>query len=196
MIAQLRGDVDNVAADAVVVDVHGVGYRAFMPLSDIERLPEVGKPVRIYTTTYVREDVLVLYGFLEEPQRELFDLLLGVSGVGPRAALALLSVLSTSELLDSIANDEPRQLQRAPGVGLKTAQRIVLDLKDRAASMPRPGAASSAGSPIADAVEALQSLGYPRADASRAVEAAMKEVDDPGDTGKIVRLALRLMTRR
>ena len=197
MIARLRGELAATGADSVVVDVQGVGYRASMPLSEIERLPAIGETVLLHTHTYVREDTLALFGFLEEEQRETFELLLGVSGVGPRVALALLSVLSTSDLLNAIASDEPRQLQRAPGVGLKLAQRIILELKDRVAGLPRAaGAPPAPRSVSADVLDGLLGLGYSRSEAARAVEQALKEVEDRADTGKLLRVALRILTQR
>lgn len=197
MIAQIRGELLAVSGDSVVVDVQGLGYKLFMPLSDIDKLPDMGETVSLFTTTYVREDTLALYGFREEQQKELFELLLGTSGVGPRVALALLSVLTTGELMNAIANEEARQLQRAPGVGLKLAQRIVLELKDRVAATPRPvGGNAQAVNAASDAVEALQSLGYKSAEANKAVEQALGEVEDRSDTGKIVRTALRLLTKK
>jgi Holliday junction DNA helicase RuvA len=196
MISQIRGKLAVVGADAVVVDVNGVGYKLFMPLSEMGRLPAIGEDVLLFTHTYVREDALALYGFLDEQQRDLFEMLLGVSGVGPRVDLAILSVLSTSEALNAIADEDARQLQRAPGVGLKLAQRIVLDLKDKVSTMPRTaGATASAGSSSADAVDALQVLGFKQSEAQRAVEAVMKEIEDRNDSGKIVRAALRLLTK-
>ena len=197
MIAQLRGNIAAVGADWVIVDVNGVGYRLSLPLSEVGRLPAAGEAVQLYVHTYVREDTLSLYGFLEDQQRELFEMLLGASGVGPRVALALLSVLTSDELVNAIANDEARILQRAPGVGLKLAQRIVLELKDRVSAMPRAaGAAAPAGNAAGDAVEALQSLGYKASEASQAVDQALKELEDREDTGKIVRAALRLLTKK
>lgn len=186
-----------VGGDSVVVDVNGVGYKAFMPLSEIGRLPENEEEVRLYVTTYVREDILALYGFLDEQQRDLFEMLLGVSGVGPRVGLAILSVLPNDDLLSAIGNEDARQLQRAPGVGLKLAQRIVLELKDRVGRVPRaPGASPTAYNAASDAVEALQSLGYNRNEANKAVEQAVEEVEDRSDTGKLVRAALRLLTKK
>jgi Holliday junction DNA helicase RuvA len=197
MISQLRGQLAGVGGDAIVVDVNGVGYKAFMPLSEIGRLPGSGEEVRLYVTTYVREDLLALYGFLDEPQRDLFEMLLGVSGVGPRVALAILSVLSTDELLNAIGNDDARQLQRAPGVGLKLAQRLVLELRDRVGRVPRAaGTAAPAFNSASDAVEALQSLGYNRTEATKAVEKAVEEAEDRNDTGKLVRTALRFLTKK
>jgi Holliday junction DNA helicase RuvA len=196
MISQIRGKLTVIGADTAVVDVNGVGYKLFMPLSEMGRLPAVGEDVLLFTHTYVREDALALYGFLDEQQRDLFEMLLGVSGVGPRVDLAILSVLSTSEVLNAIADEDARQLQRAPGVGLKLAQRIVLDLKDKVSTMPRAmGAAAPIGSSSSDAVDALQSLGYKPSEAQKAVEAVMKEIDDRNDIGKIVRAALRLLTK-
>ncbi|MBW3625291.1 MAG: Holliday junction branch migration protein RuvA [Armatimonadetes bacterium] len=200
MISQIRGELAGVGGDSIVVDVNGVGYKAFMPLSEIGRLPGEGEEVRLFVTTYVREDTLALYGFLDAPQRDLFEMLLGVSGVGPRVALAILSVLSTDELLNAIGNEDARVLQRAPGVGLKLAQRLVLELRDRVARVPRAagiaGATPSDINAASDAVEALQSLGYKQNEASKAVEQAVEAVEDRSDTGKIVRAALRFLTKK
>ena len=183
--------------DSVVVEVNGVGYKVFMPLSEMGRLPANEEEVTLFVHTYVREEILALYGFFEERQRDLFETLIGVSGVGPRVALAILSVLSTDELLNAIGSEDARLLQRAPGVGLKLAQRLVLELKDRVQRMPRAaGAAPSAYNAASDAVEALQSLGYNRNEANKAVEQALEEVEDRSDTGKLVRAALRLLTKK
>jgi Holliday junction DNA helicase RuvA len=198
MISQIRGQLAGVGGDSIVVDVNGVGYKAFMPLSEIGRLPGAGEEVRLFVTTYVREEILALYGFLDEPQRDLFEMLLGVSGVGPRVALAILSVLTADELLNAISSDDARQLQRAPGVGLKLAQRLVIELRDRVARVPRSAgsATPAAYNAASDAVEALQSLGYNRTEANKAVEKAVDEAEDRGDTGKLVRAALRFLTKK
>lgn len=196
MIAHLRGELVVVGPDSVVVDVNGVGYKAFMPLGGSEAIPEIGSEIRLFTTTYVREDIFSLFGFLSEEQRGFFEVLIGVAGVGPRVALALLSVLSTGEIASALSGEDPKPLQRAPGVGLKLAQRIILELKDRVAALPRSaGVAAPASDAASDAVSALQSLGYTRQDASKSVEAALKEAEDPTDTSKLVRTALRLLTR-
>jgi Holliday junction DNA helicase RuvA len=196
MISQIRGVLIAAGADYAVADVHGVGYKLFIPLSEASRLPALGEEAKFFVTTYVREDALALYGFLEERQRDLFELLLGVSGVGPKVALALLSVLSPSEFLNAVAQDDARQIQRAPGVGLKSAQRIILELKDRVAGIPREaGAGAPVGNAASDAVEALQSLGYSRSEASKAVESALQDVENRNDTGILVRAALRRLTK-
>jgi Holliday junction DNA helicase RuvA len=196
VISQIKGILASTSGESAVVDVHGVGYKLFLPLSDISRLPALGEEAKLFVTTYVREDILALYGFLEERQRDLFEMFLGVSGVGPKVAMALLSVLSPAEILQAISNEDARQIQRAPGIGLKSAQRIILELKDRVDRMPRePGETAHAGNAASDAVDALQSLGYSRSEASKAVEFALQNAEIRDDTGKLVRAALRALTK-
>jgi Holliday junction DNA helicase RuvA len=183
MIAWLSGRLRRKTADAVIVDVGGVGYQAAIALSTFTTLPEPGETVDLHIHTHLREDSLSLYGFSTEPERDLFQLLLGVSGIGPKLALAVLSGLSTGDLAAAIRNGDDAKLRAIPGIGAKTAARLCLELKDKVRQlMPASeGAArpSPAGSPQQeDAVSALVSLGYRRQQSEEAVHQVLR--DRPG----------------
>ena len=129
MIAFLRGTVAGHTASCAFVDVQGVGYQVGMPTSDIAKLPEVGEPVYVYTYLAVREDAIAIYGFLDSAKKALFERLISVSGVGPKVALAALSVFSAEELIAAIQSQDVKAVSTIPGVGKKTAQRMILELK-------------------------------------------------------------------
>jgi Holliday junction DNA helicase RuvA len=191
MIAQLKGVVARAAASFVVLDVGGVGYKVNVPVTVIENLPAAGEPLILVTHTLVREDDISLFGFRDDAELRVFELLLSVTGVGPKAALALLSALPADELARTVANEEVRSLTRVPGIGAKTAQRLVLELKDklaqlafehglekRAGTAPRAAPARKKDPAVAvveDVVSALVNLGYNKPDAARATEGAVDE---------------------
>lgn len=202
MIAQLTGSVAATDAGTVVLDVHGVGYRVYMPVSALSGLPADGKPVTVHTVTVVREDDISLYGFLTTEDRSLFEILTTVSGVGPRVALSLLSVLEGADLARVIASNDVKALTKVPGVGPKLAQRIVLEVGERVAELAfsrRVDALSARaggdGSPAYDdVVEALVNLGYSRSDARRAAERVVSAAPDRADTPALIREALNLLS--
>lgn len=199
MFAHLSGELARVEADYVVIDVHGVGYKVFPPLAVITQLPQVGEKVRLLISTIVKEDSITLYGFAEEAQQSMFELLLTVSGIGPKAGLSILSVMQVDEIVDAISNDNFASLNRVPGVGTKTAQRIVLELREKIttlvwARMERK-AESAEQRALDDAMEGLVALGYNRNDARKAAEEAIKSAKDKRDTSSIVRSALRLLSK-
>lgn len=198
MIAHLYGQLARVGADFVVIDVGGVGYKVFVPLSVLTQLTQVGESVRLLTSTVVKEDSITLYGFSDEAQQGLFDLLLTVSGVGPKVALNILSVLPVEQIVRAISNEAFHELNRVPGVGTKTAQRIVLELREKITAFVWAEAARKTAAPeqraIDDAVEGLIALGYSRSDARAAVEEALKTVKDR-DTGAVIRTALRFLAK-
>ena len=173
MIASLSGTLHRIAADYLIVGVGGVGYRVQAPLSTVSALPGVGEDVTLHIYTHVREDTLSLYGFLTEPEKEMFLLLLGVSGIGPRIALAVLSCLSVTDIATSLQTEDDTKLRAIPGIGKKTAARMVLELKDKVKALQLPVAAQDranrAPGGTEDAVEALVSLGYKRTVAEEAV---------------------------
>ncbi len=197
MIAYLKGVVDHVGPDHLVIDVNGVGYHVFSAtgtLSDIG----VGEMVRIHTHTYVREDLLALYGFLTEGELRQFEQLLGVSGVGPKAALAVVSAVPPSAFGVAVVTEDAERLSRAQGVGKKTAQRIILELKDR---IRKEQLSVGTGKGIAlslpeempqgigeEAVSALMMLGYSAQEANRSVSSVMGEGKSLED---VIRDALR-----
>jgi holliday junction DNA helicase RuvA len=177
MISFLDGEVLDKGADRVVIGVGGVGYEVLVPTSVIASLPPIGKPARVHTRMVVREDSITLYGFAQTEQRSLFDLLTGVTGVGPKVALAFLSVLKPAALTRAIVNGDAAALTIVPGVGKKVAQRVVLDLREK---LGGEGELPSEG-PLADVRDALLSLGLTAAEAAealRGVEADGRPADD------------------
>jgi len=202
MIAHVRGTLVEKDTAAVVVDVNGVGYRVLVPETVSAVLPAVGEQVHLLTTFYVREEEMSLYGFATGEQRRLFEMLIGVSGVGPKAALSLLSVMDAEQLAMAIAGEDIKRLTSAPGVGTKIAQRIAMELKEKAAEIAwqrKVDRLAAKGKPLPsdrleDAVEALMALGYNRTDARRAVETAAKSLPSEADTAALVRNALRVLT--
>jgi holliday junction DNA helicase RuvA len=177
MISFLEGQVAEKTADHVVLAVGGVGYDIAVPTSVVGKLPAIGKTARIHTRMVVRDDAMILYGFTTTDQRVLFDMLTGVSGVGPKVALSFLSSMTPDALRRAVVANDAAALTVVPGVGKKVAQRVVLDLRDR---MGAQGDLASEG-PLADAREALQALGLTPIEASEAlsgVEAQDRPVED------------------
>lgn len=177
MIAHLRGLLLRKGTQEAVIDVSGVGYRVAIPLSTFYRLGDAGTEAALLIHTHVREDTLALYGFLTEEEQLLFERLLSVSGVGPKVALGILSGIEAPDLVEALRGSDVARLTRIPGVGKKTAERLVLELKDKmparttpAAEVPSPGAASRD-----DLLSALVHLGYSRPEAERGVDKALRE---------------------
>jgi Holliday junction DNA helicase RuvA len=179
VIAHLRGRILEKHPNRIVIDVNGVGYDVFVPLSTFYGLGETGAEIALRTHTHVREDALVLYGFATLLEQDLFERLIGISGIGPKLALAVLSGIEPAELIRAIERSDVARLTAIPGVGKKTSERIVLELKDR---LPRaqPVADLAAGGVPAppalrdDVLSALVNLGYHRPLAEKAVDAAVK----------------------
>jgi len=167
MIALVRGTLAYKSIDHVIIDVGGVGYRLSIPLSTFYSLPETGE-VSLFTHTHVREDALLLYGFLSLEEKELFIILIGISGVGPKLAVNILSHIPVGDLKRAIAEGDIKRLSGLPGIGKKTAERLVLELKDKvgpindlpASSDATSVVGSSAGALINDVISALVNLGY------------------------------------
>ena len=206
MIGKLKGTLDEIAEDHCVVDVHGVGYVAFCPTRTLASLPGVGEAVTLFIETYVREDMIRLYGFATALEREWFRLLQNnVPGVGAKVALAVLSTLSASELANAVALRDVAMVARAPGVGKKVAERIVTELRDKAPAYSGPASGTMglkqelgdgvAPAPVADAVSALTNLGYSRDVAANAIAAAMMAAGEGADSAKLIRLGLKELAR-
>jgi Holliday junction DNA helicase RuvA len=201
MIARLQGVLATKHVDRVVVDVHGVGYQVFVPLSTYYTLPDPEAPVTLLTTTYVREDTLRLYGFATQQEQALFELLLGVSSVGPRLALNMLSSLVAADLQQAIAGADIARLQRIPGIGRKTAERVILELKDKVLllELPMPAQAESAvradDQLVGDVISALLNLGYKRTEAEKAVQAVRAQQDEAPALETLLKETLRLLAR-
>ncbi|MHC5233814.1 Holliday junction branch migration protein RuvA [Brucella sp. LJL56] len=205
MIGKLKGVIDEIAEDHAVIDVHGVGYVAFCSARTLGNLGGAGEAAILFIETYVREDMIRLYGFANQLEREWFRLLQNVQGVGAKVALAVLGTLSPSELANAIALRDIAMVSRAPGVGKKVAERIVTELKNKAPAFAGEASgtiglkqelgAGAAPAPVADAVSALSNLGYSRDQAANAVAAALKEAGEGADSAKLIRLGLKELSR-
>ncbi|MER9294971.1 Holliday junction branch migration protein RuvA [Mesorhizobium sp. M0621] len=206
MIGKLKGTLDEVDEDHCLVDIHGVGYVAYCSARTLAALPSPGEAVVLFIETYVREDMLRLYGFKSQLEREWFRLLMNnVPGVGAKVALAILSTLAPADLANAIALRDIAVVSRAPGVGKKVAERIVTELKNKAPAYA--GTASGtiglkqelgdgvASAPITDAVSALVNLGYSRDTAANAVSAALKAAGEDADAPKLIRFGLKELAR-
>ena len=179
MIAFLRGRVQSKQPNRVIVDVGGVGYDVFVPLSTFYDLGDEGDEVSLRTYLHVREDVLQLFGFLTELERQVFERLIAISGIGPKLAIAVLSGMETRDLVAAVQRGDVARLTGIPGIGKKTAERIVLELRDRLMQLVVPVSAgvlppvSSADRFRADLLSALQNLGYHRQQAEKAIDAVV-----------------------
>jgi Holliday junction DNA helicase RuvA len=204
MIGKLKGTIDEIGDDYVLVDVHGVCYVAFCSARTLSKLGSVGEACVLFIETYVREDQLKLFGFQTQLEREWFNLLQSVQGVGAKVALAVLSTLTPPELANAIALQDKTAVSRAQGVGPKVAIRIVTELKNKAPAfageainigLKQEIGEGVAAAPVADAVSALTNLGYSRDQAANAVAAAMKTAGEGADSAKLIRLGLRELSR-
>ena len=196
MIAHLSGTLLSKQATSAIVDVAGVGYEVAIPLSTFYELGEAGSPVQLRIYTHVREDALSLYGFLSSREKHLFEMLLSASGVGPSLALKILSGMSAEELIPAIRGNDLGRLTKIPGVGRKTAERMVVELKDKLDSMAiteqRPAVASPAGVE-ADVVSALTNLGYDGRTAESAVAEGKREAG-VSNFEKLLRVSLQVLS--
>jgi Holliday junction DNA helicase RuvA len=200
MIGKLRGLVDEVGEDTLILDVNGVGYLVAASARTLRHLPPIGQAAILHIETQVREDAIRLFGFLTESERDWFRLLQSVQGVGAKVALAILGILSPAELAQAIALQDKAMVARAPGVGPKLAARIVLELKDKAPALgiadlggAVAGAAQAPKLPKAaeDAVLALVGLGYARPQAALAVARGVAALGADAATAALIRLGLK-----
>jgi Holliday junction DNA helicase RuvA len=199
MIALLRGTLLEKHPNQVIVEAGGVGYDVLIPISTYSALPETGSEVRLRIHTHVREDTLALFGFLTGEEKTIFERLISVSGIGPSLAVKVLSGMSTADLIPAIRNGSVEQLVRIPGVGRKTAERIVLELKDKLEGLdatPVPGLAARPAATLSpleqDVLSALLNLGCNRAAAEAAVRKA-KAAGAPTDFEPLFRKSLELV---
>ena len=206
MIAHLSGKLIDRHATSVVLDVNGVGYEVTIPVTTFYELEEAGQTVSLRVYTHVREDTLQLFGFKTLRERELFQMLISVSGIGPKSGVAMLSGMSADEIITAIRTNNLARLTSIPGVGKKTAERLVLDLRDKMAALSSPAleeqfaAASPAGAQASedalreDALSALTNLGYQRAAAEKAITQAAQEGGDLS-VEMILRRSLRTLSK-
>ena len=200
MIAHLRGVLLEKHPNQAIVDVQGVGYELTIPVSTFTSLPETGAEVKLRVHTHVREDALSLFGFTTREEKAMFEKLLSVSGIGPKLAITILSGLATMELVNAIRNGDIAQLVRIPGIGKKTAERMVLELREKLDVVAGPAAGGAvAGKPKPgftadeeDVMSALMNIGANRASAEAAVIKAKNEVTDQ-NFESLFRVALKLL---
>ncbi|KTR05054.1 ATP-dependent DNA helicase RuvA [Aureimonas ureilytica] len=206
MIGKLKGTVDEADEESVTVDVHGVGYVAFCGARTLAQLPGRGEAAELFIETYVREDMIRLYGFATKAEREWFRLLQSVQGVGAKVALAVVGTLTPGDLANAVALQDRATVSRAPGVGPKVAARIVAELKDKVPAFSGAAGEESLGlkreigegvapAPVADAVSALVNLGYSREQAASAIATALREAGEGAASTSLIRLGLKALSR-
>ena len=202
MIGYLKGEVAAIYEDRIILEVGGIGYNVFMPAGSLDLIDGIGTQLKIHTYLLVREDALQLYGFLTRDDLELYRLLISVNGIGPKGGLAVLSVMTSDELRFAILAGDAKAIAKAPGIGPKTAQRVIIDLKDKidittAFDEPVPtvssgkGCAKEMGSIREEAAEALIALGYSQTESYKAVR--LTESDD--DVESVLKEALSLISK-
>ncbi|MFG1317853.1 Holliday junction branch migration protein RuvA [Xanthobacter autotrophicus] len=205
MIGKLKGVVDTLEEDHVILDVHGVGYLVHCSGRTLSTLPRAGEAAALFIETHVREDQIRLFGFTSAAERDWFRLLQGIQGIGTKTALAVLSTLSASELTQAIALGDKATVARAPGVGPRVATRIITELKDKmpgfsaseplAAQLGGGGIAPVQGRAAADAVSALVNLGYGVPQANAAIAAALRGAGEGAKTEVLIRLGLKELAK-
>jgi Holliday junction DNA helicase RuvA len=195
MIAHLRGQILTKTPNAVVLDCNGVGYELAISVATFTDLPSPGTEARLHVYTHVREDAIALFGFSEATEKKLFEKLLTISGIGPKLAITVLSGISAERLVGAIRAGDHATLTKIPGIGKKTAERVVLELKDKLDDMAgfvaaAPDAPPSLGAVADDVLSALINLGYPRPVAQKAVESAAKDPAVASDFEKLFRASM------
>ena len=201
MYAYIKGILAEITEDAIIVENQGIGYEIAVPGQVFDYLPSVGEEVKIYTYHYVREDAILLYGFLTKEDVRIFKMLIGVSGIGPKGALAILSVLSTDDLRFAILGDDAKAIAKAPGVGAKTAQRVIIELKDKLsledafeqklANQAQKAELNPAVGVKNEASLALTSLGYSQSEALKVLQGIEISPDDQVED--VLKMALKQM---
>lgn len=198
MYAYIKGELAEINTDHIVIEAGGIGYQVFISLQTFDYLPSVGENLKIYTYLYLREDAMILYGFLTKDDLELFKLLISVSGIGPKGGLAILSTLEADDLRFAILSGDAKAISKAPGVGGKTAQRVILELKDKLSledafeaktEHVQKNAAAAGGSVKNDAVMALTALGYSSTESLKAVSAV--EITEDMDVEEVLKAAFK-----
>ena len=202
MYAYIKGKLAEKNIDHIVVEAGGIGYLIYVPAQSIDYLPDEGDQIKVYTYLYIREDAMVLYGFLTKDDLEIFKMLITVSGIGPKGGLGILSTLSADDLRFAILSGDSKTISKAPGIGAKTAQRVIIDLKDKMSleeafekklDNNADGVQKTLNSSIKnDAVMALSALGYSSAESLKAVSKV--DIIDDMDVEDVLKLALKNMS--
>lgn len=202
MYAYVKGELTEVTVDFIVIEAGGIGYRIFIPGKTFEYLPGIGEELKVYTYLHLREDVMILYGFLTKDDLELFKLLITVSGIGPKGGLAILSTLEADDLRFAVLSGDAKAIAKAPGIGAKTAQRVILELKDKLSledafekkseHVALQQNASGLNQVKNDAVQALTALGYSSTESMKAVSAV--DITEEMDVEAVLKAALKHMS--
>lgn len=197
MYSYISGELVEVNEDTIVIDNHGIGYEFAVSKSTLASMHQIGSQVKVFTYLHVREDAMTLFGFATREELELFRLLIGVNGIGPKGGLAILGVLSPSDLRFAILAEDAKAIAAAPGIGAKTAQRVIIDLKDKIDNVAVSGLAHS--TPVTgnqavkqDVLDAMESLGYSASEALRAMEGI--EFDDDTTVEVVLKEVLKKMS--
>lgn len=202
MIGFVHGIVEDITEDNVVLDVNGIGYNIRISTDTASRLPGLGEPVKLFTYTSVREDAIWLYGFLTRADLEIFKKCITVNGIGPKGALSILSVMDADALRYAILSEDKKAIAKAPGIGARTAERLILELKDKVsiddAMVAREIAATASGNPLnvdspqqKEAIDALVALGYSQAESMKAIR-SIPDIESM-DSGAVLKAALKKM---
>lgn len=201
MFSYIKGELAEINIDHIVIDVNGIGYQIFIPTNTLNYLPSIGESVKIHTYLYIREDAMILYGFLTKDDLEMFKLLITVSGIGPKGGLGILSTLSSDDLRFAVLSGDSKAISKAPGIGAKTAQRVILDLKDKISledafeqklQNNKNISQSENNSVKNDAVLALTSLGYSSTESLKAVSKV--EITEDMDVEAVLKASLKHMS--
>lgn len=202
MYSYIKGELVEINMDHVVIDVNGIGYMIFVPAQSLQYLPTIGEQVKIHTYLHVREEAMVLFGFLTKDDLEMFKMLITVSGIGPKGGLAILSTMSSDDLRFAILSGDSKAISKAPGIGAKTAQRLIIDLKDKMSledAFEKKLEKTQANENINvnnnlknDAVMALNALGYSSTESLKAVSKV--EITEGMDVEDVLRAALKNMS--
>ena len=191
MISHIRGNLEFKSQEEIHIDVSGIGYQIYIPLSTYTGLPDIGEEVKIHTYLHLREDAIRLFGFLTFDEKNIFELLINVTGVGPKIALAILSDVSAADFKDAIINENLSKLTNISGIGKKTAQRLVLELREKIGTVETKKVVSFADDQmINDAVSALVSLGYNPREAKKNVNSAIESLSGSYTLEEVIRKAL------
>lgn len=200
MIASVKGKLENITAESVIIDVNGFGVEAIVPATVFNRLPKIDDNIRLYTYLHVREDIMQLYGFLEKEDLEFFKLLITVNGIGPKAGIAILSSMPVDVLTFAILSEDIKTIEKAQGIGAKTAKKLVLELKDKVGIINKKNTVTLENQDdiinvyindeiVGDATEVLIALGYSQTEAMKAI--SQIEVTKDSTAEELVKLALK-----
>ena len=202
MIGFIKGIIDSVNENSVLLENNGIGFEIFVPASELDRMPHAGEEVKLYTSLHVREDLMQLYGFLTRDACDFFKLLITVNGVGPKGALGVLSTLDVDQLRFAILAEDSKAIAKAPGIGKKTAEKVVLELRDKCDSddfitssgsaLTQADTQAASSDAAKDAIEALVALGYSSSDAMRAVKSVVA-LSDETSVEAILKQALKAL---